>query len=95
MVIGIPLFRGDGRGENNFLYLSLISLFARRRENGEGVLRLWVTAARELSTTVAGGEERRGRRGLRSSPSNLESEFHRRFDKILAYRTKTEAESCA
>ena len=28
---------GDGRGENNFLYLSLISLFARRRENGEGV----------------------------------------------------------
>lgn len=30
-------FSGDGRGENNFLYLSLISLFARRRENGEGV----------------------------------------------------------
>ena len=43
-------------------------LCARRRENGEGVLRLWVTAVRELSITAAGGEERRGRRGFRSSP---------------------------
>jgi len=75
VVIGIPLFRGDGRGENNFLYLSLISLFARRRENGEGVLRLWVTAARELSTTAAGGEERRGRRGFRSSPLTSKAVF--------------------
>lgn len=48
--------------------LQKISLCVRRRENGEGVLRLWVTAARELSITAAGGEERRGRRGFRSSP---------------------------
>ena len=95
MVIGIPLFRGDGRGENNFLYLSLISLFARRREHGEGVQPGCVQLPQEVIHNRTGGEERRGRRGLRSSPSNLGSEFHRRFDKILAYRTKTEAESCA
>ena len=41
---GIPLFRGTVE-ENNFLYLSLISLFARRRGNGEGATQLCVTAA--------------------------------------------------
>ena len=35
-----------------------------------------------LSNPAAGGEERRERRGFRSSPPNLESDFHQSFDKI-------------
>ena len=38
--------------------LQKISLCVRRRENGEGVLRLWVTAARELSVNRSRGERK-------------------------------------
>ena len=37
------------------MIFKFFSLCARRRENGEGVLRLWVTAARELSINRSRG----------------------------------------
>ncbi|WP_207665891.1 hypothetical protein, partial [Butyricicoccus sp. OF10-2] len=75
--------------------LQKISLCARRRENGEGVLRLWVTAARELSINRSRGRGKTRAARISFLSPHLKSGFYRRFDKILAYRTKTEVESCA
>lgn len=84
MLLGVftgLFFRGYSRGVNSFYALWVISLSARRRENGGGATRLCVTAVGSIHNRV-GGEERRERRGFRSSPPNLESDFHQCFDKI-------------
>ncbi len=64
--------------------LQKISLCARRRENGEGVLRLWVTAARELSINRS-----RGRGKTRAARISFLSPLTRRCTSVL-YRCVSE-----
>ena len=64
--------------------LQKISLCARRRENGEGVLRLWVTAARELSINRS-----RGRGKTRAARISFLSPLTRHCTSVL-YRCVSE-----